>query len=920
MNKLSSFIFFVLVTTAAFGQSVYDCSLLNPLVSQSDIENSGTEFFKQCVLFDGIYNFDQADEHTVTAQENIHLKAGFHSGSYDPNGYMHLKLDEQPPVYDVTILNYPDLNGILRYKKMEFGIDVQGELLERITKFIDPAYVTVYDALNPFLDWELDVNVKFTHPATGTVKWRDGFFYQDYTVSGNDWVPTSTNPYPMRIRFAPPENGYWLAEVSITYATDQTNTTYQTIELPPFAFNVIESGHPGYVKLHYNKRNLQRGGDLIFPMGHVFPGPYNRVGGGKSPWGVSPAMTHKNVNPADWNEYISDIADYIDQGGKYIKTTQASYENLIEFEVLGNYYNRLHYAWEQDKIMNICEESDVLMDFNLLFQDVIMGYGQNGAGVIWPWGPGYHPEPWDYGPYDPYGNVNPADNYPTYCYYQAGTLPSNMFLDPALMYYHKQRTRYYVARFGYSPQIYTWELMSEPFWMDAFKDSTGINNKPALQPAHPGHQTAISAINTYHDQISQYIKVALNDNDHLITMSFAPVPIDDHYKNVVTSAQGVYVDIIGINQYALEPHKLVTKKSGNNNGKKNLERQNDDIEISEYKYIWSLWDLYDKPIILSEVGHANADVVTKKECLGITGNIIDVMTYGFSGIAGMHPWSGYAYGDNCEYDERLNWPSTIFAEQHMNSYKVTQTLHHRSGNWKQGRQIQEVYGSNDREPKELQYYLSESNHYACGYVRNRSYNVHTMQIANFCPSVSCSSLLVLDGFESPLDNFYPFDWQQGPNNLYVYGLEKKTYYTIRWYEFITGNFLISQTYKTDNQYRLKLQYPDLTLENALRPILWFSIEKFESGRIAEDESSNTEEHGKVSWETEIEIWPNPVECDLSIYSAAADVVKIYDLNGICVLQLEISPGENIVSTEKISAGVYILKFDYQGVTTKIIKL
>lgn len=951
MNKLSSFIFFVLVTTAAFGQSVYDCSLLNPLVSQSDIDNSGTEFFKQCVLFDGIYNFDQADEHTVTARENIHLKAGFHSGSYVPNGYMHLKLDEQPPAYDVSILNYPDLNGILRYKKMEFGIDMQGELLERITKFIDPAYVTGYDALNPFLDWELDINVKFTHPATGTVKWRDGFFYQDYTVSGNDWVPTSTNPYPMRIRFAPPENGYWLAEVSITYRIDQTTSTYQTIDLPPFAFNVIESGHPGYVKVHYNNRNLQRGADIIFPIGHTFPGPYNRVDGtGKTAWG-DPVTTNKNANAADWAAYIGDIASYISQGGNCIKLAQTTYGNLLEFEIMGNYYPRMHYAWEQDQILEMCEANDVLVDFNLLFQDAFMAYSQNGGkkiingqtetdaiGNIAYWG-----NPWDYGNYYPYyvnndnANLpmtNPNDYFDTYCYFEPGTLPSDMFLDPVKMDHHKQRTRYYVARYGYSPQIYTWELMSEPFWMDALNVDTDDENtkalyRPALNPSHPGHQAAIAAINTYHNTISSYLKNELGV-DHLVAMSFAPLVITAHYKSVVNSAGSSNIDLIGINQYSNYSNKLVQEKSGNNNGKKNLDYW-DPNESSEYKYIRDLAFNYNKPIYLSEVGHPWSD-----ECKGITGNVIDVMTYPFSGIAAMHPWGGYSYGGTdvsgnvIEYDRRLFWSSTISAQNYLNSDKFTTTLDHWSGWWQQGRQIQFIssFGNGgEEEIKELQYYLSQSKKYATGYVRNRSFNIWTMRL-NQSSVCDMSNEEAWGSYTSSLQKFLVFDWEAGGHNLFVYGVEKNKYHQVKWYDFLSGNLFLTQIYSSDNQNRLRLEYPLLSIANPQRPILWFIVENLESsGLFAINDSivdPHRENYGAVGQgelqRGKIIVAPNPFENYISVISEQDDEIEIRDMNGALITERGIVTGESVIFFENLPKGVYLLRFIKQERLVKIVKL
>ena len=115
-----------------------------------------------------------------------------------------------------------------------------------------------------------------------------------------------------------------------------------------FKFNVVESGSLGYVKVHENNRNLQRGNRIIFPVGHNFPNPMNDVA--QFPiWFdpvLSPSETHKAARMEAWKSYIADIERYANLGGKYIRTIQSPWASLIEFEKRGNYYYRLYYACE----------------------------------------------------------------------------------------------------------------------------------------------------------------------------------------------------------------------------------------------------------------------------------------------------------------------------------------------------------------------------------------------------------------------------------------------------------------------------------------------------------------------------------------------------------------------------------------------
>jgi hypothetical protein len=731
---------------------------------------------------------------------------------------------EKKSLYDLVVLNYTDLVSIEKCKKVEIGIDLSEEIEERIQLFLAgdsgskfPLNPFISDDLNPNTS-ELAIHATFVHSSTQTVKERDFFYYHDYVQKGEGWKDdvNKANKYLMRVRFAPSLPGEWKSTITINLDGERT-------QLPEFNFQVLDNDHAGFVKVHKNKRNLELGGEIIFPIGHVFPGPYNRANGGQTPWGDIPNGPQANTTAGDWNQFIGDIKSYINQGGESFKLIQTAYGNLLEFEEKGNYIKRMHYAWEQDKIMDLCEENNVLINFNLLFQDVIMGYGQNGSGT--------YGDPWDYGNYGQDGPVPfSADYYPTFCYFKPGTLPSHQFLDTVLMNFHKQRTRYYVARYGYSPQIYTWELMSEPFHMDQFHRAeishpiTGvkIDDEPATNIEHPGHEVAIEAINRYHNKLSDYMKNELKDHDHLITIDQSIID-DNSAIYPYQSAFNPSIDIIGYNYYSAKPDKLVISKD-DKNGKNNTVI--DDNETTIFKLFTDKFLLFHKPIILSESGHGSTEMQLK--CIGTSGNIIDAMTLCYSGIAGIHPWEGYQYGNYNQYDERLLWPSTIASEKFMNSNKVTETLNNLEGNWDQGRQVEKIAQSDIEYPKELQYYISQNKELSTGYVRNRSYNIYTMRTDE-----SCSLAENYDaGFEAPLHEFTPIDFELGSvksifnRYIYVTGLKRKTFYEITWYDFISGEVLpIKQTQRSDSKSRLKVEFPDLTLETPQRPIVWFSMKK-----------------------------------------------------------------------------------------------
>lgn len=930
----------VLITAYSSAQvNVYECGVVNPSVAPSEVLNGAFGFYRPCIEFGANHNFQfSGDVHKdIKASEYIHIKEGFHAGLFNENKGVHLRTTPKA-LFDVAVLNYPDLNHIEKLKKVEFGVDLEGEIENRIKAFLalgSGVQPTLYE-LNPFIaddmnsnTSEISMHATFIHPSTWTVKERDFFYYHEYEQIGSGYgvdVPNintgeygwsdalnDNNDYLMRVRFAPPRAGEWEAHFSITYDGN-------TVQLPVFTFLVDDNNHPGFVKVHHNQRNLRRDDGIVFPLGHVFPGPYNRANGEQVAWG-EPAenKTEYNTTVADWNQYLGDVESYINQGGKSFKIAQTSYGNLIEFEELGNYRKRLQYAWEQDKILDMCEENDVLLNFNFLFQDVIMGYGQNADGTVG--------DPWDYGTYGPDRQPGFLSWYPNYCYFVPNTLPSNQFLDPKMMNYHKQRTRYYVARYGYSPQIYTWELMSESFHMDAFHlgeilvNGTLMSDEPATQTEHPGHKVAIEAINVYHNELSEYIKNDLKDKDHLIT--FSQTILDDNPDIYpYDCALNENIDVIGYHYYSEKPYKLVETKE-DKNGKENL-----GFSVGERSMYQTISNKFVqvgfKPIILSEAGHVNPYLGL--DCHKTVANDIDVMTNGFIGVAGMHPWEGYRYGHTppsgeLQFDERLLWPATIAAEKHMNSDNVLPTLDHWDGLWKQGRQIAFVKKNpavgpdEDREVKELQYYLSQSNELATGYVRNRSYNIFTASA-----STDPTNCPISVSLQYPFNTFYVYQFNDGPdkNHLYVKGLQKDAYYQTTWFDYLTGQQLpVSQFHQADNKNRIKLHYPTLTIFNPLRPILWFTTQKV--NLRPEEEEQIVQESVAIRENLVFGAYPNPFNNELMITSEQNDQVTIYSVTGSLVRSLSLSEAETTISTAHLEKGIYFIHSSNSNQTIKLVK-
>lgn len=904
-NVLLACIVLLCLSKIGKAQSVYGCDMINPDVTLTEINNAGYEFYKPCINMPGweSFWFTNSTHKKITASSEIHIDTSFIGGTFNQYGELWLKIEE--PIYDVALISdhYTDLNSIEKFKKVEFGIEITGELLQSIQKFLDPNLPTQVSPLNPFIDREILVESVFTHSGSGLVKKRQGFYNQEYVVNNssavNDWEIPTTNPYPFRIRFAPPNEGIWDAEIVVKYY-DELTQSMNEISLPKFSFNVIDNNHPGYVKVHDNKRNLVRGNRIILPTAHVFPGPYNAT----QIWGVQPSRTNKAAEVDDWQRFHENLKNYIDSGGRYIKTAQTAYSSLLEFENKGNYLNRLHYAYEQDRIIDTCEKYDVLIDFNLLFQDVFMTFGQDAVAGA--------PHAWDYGPYDENGQILNPNYYPNYCYYNPTLtpLPKDMFLQDESMYYHKQRNRYYIARYGYSPQIYTFELMSEPWHVNQYPNYAPASDNYGIETIE-----VINSIENYHNSVANYIKDSLGHQEHLITgIEFYEEGFQDDFFYSQT-AQNDNIDILGISYYSKRPDKLIIDKN-NSPFQSNQNLSIGNAESSVYKEIREIHDSYGKPVIFSEAGHNLLDCGEKYP------HIIDVMTLGFTGAAAINMWDGYRYHepgngsfvDTSKFDSRLLWRHTIRAQNHYNSDGFIGALSTYNGNWIQGRQSERLNAMGNEDAFQMQYFIDNYKQRVAGYVQNITFNSSTKAVNSDC---------IQNTLSSPLDQLHMVKWHQTQNTIWVEGLLPHFKYSIDWYYYETGDYSHTSCFKAKNGGKLMLKFPELSV-NATNPypIYWFVMTEDQGCSLSNQ--INTSSNSELQLDREIEdstwilldsnqlasqvnkVWPNPASRILNIELSEQQTIRMYSIIGDLVMEKQLESGISMIDVSQLDPGIYFL--------------
>nr|WP_294859237.1 T9SS type A sorting domain-containing protein [uncultured Fluviicola sp.] len=893
--------------------SVFDCSTYDPPTEQEVITFPNGVFTRGCVdLTDpGNYNFNSTTyapylvgNIQVKSPTYIHANETCHIGPFLGNNSMHWSIDQVATIspIDVAVMNYDDLNKIAKWKKLELGVQIPSIMNTWIKNFILKIPSSVQ--LNPFVDWDTDVEAVFTYIEGNYSKTIDAFYFENYQHNSNDdWNAIGAAGYPFRLRFSPPQTGEWSCVINIKI---HGIVTYSS---NPFTFNVVDTGAHGYVKVHDNKRNLELDGKIIMPIGQNFPYPMI----GANTYGVDPSKTNKAAPPSAWNIYHQQLHDYHDLGGRYVRISQGASSSLIEFEEKGNYYNRLHYAWETDRYIQYCDDNDMLLNFNLLFQEPLMERGQYGMEI---WDFSHYKDPGDGHPV-----FNPSDTYPTYCYndnpwVEGGELPSNMFQDDEDLKYHEQRMRYYIARYGYSTSIMQFELLSEPFHLNQRypEGSFELENSPAGELVR-------TAVDNYTTRISNYTKNILNHKEHLIGAHAFGNSVKEKHDYDDYSIDLNTIDVIGFSTYAELPDKYLNYKD------------HDDIfdfdEKSFYKSTKYFTDTYHKPVMHFEEGalFTRNNGLYPDDCSNLSVHKINTAAIGFTGNTGFFAWQGDLSGENDR------WPITIRAEKWMNSDAVINVLQAYDGQWFQGRQIANIHEGplwlhKKENVKENQYYVDLAQENAVGFVYNRTFNYRTQSTSlfGFC-----------NGWPSDFNAYPNFDeainvpWTEGPN-LVVQGLQANSDYSVKWYDY-SGNFISQDCYSTGLNDKLVLKHPELTIMiyEPERPLIWYVIKKqnCQSGMIQNnhmDERANSinsvsktisESEGQA---TELNISPNPFLKDLEIQVEEDAQFEIYSGSFEKVYSGRVSSGKNQLNLEFLSRGVYFLKLSTSDKVYKIVKM
>lgn len=280
----------------------------------------------------------------------------------------------------------------------------------------------------------------------------EGFFLQNFDLNPSTGTLTTKGAGEWRIRYTPTEKGEW------TY-TVWVQTPSGNSSMIKGGFSCMSSPTKGFIRRNTSNYLQFDTGEQYIPIGQNLC------------WNTgNPYLTYKN-----WLEKMGSAqANFMrfwlchwGLGLEWRNDVNTGYSGLKRY--------KQNNAWYLDELIEKCREQGIYMMFCINY------HGQVSTQVNPNWSE------------NPYNTANGG-----MC-----AQPQDFFNNAAAKAAHKNRLRYIVARWGYSPQIMTWELFNEVNWTDNYNTATVKTD-----------------VRNWHEEMAQYLR-KIDPFKHLISTSFA---------------------------------------------------------------------------------------------------------------------------------------------------------------------------------------------------------------------------------------------------------------------------------------------------------------------------------------------------------------------------------------------------------------
>ena len=326
-------------------------------------------------------------------------------------------------------------------------------VFERVTLDVD--LEASYD--NPFDAGDVRVDAEVVTP-TGRVWSVPGFLHQAYRrrqEKGAEFLEAMGEPrWQVRLSFDEPGE-HWV-QVS---ARDRTGSAI----LAPVTLEVEDADVPGMIRRHATDRRyfVTDRGETFFPIG------------ANVCWADGSRATY---------DYDAWLAEYAKSGSNFFRVWLSPQWPTLSLNTLASGFDHidLHRAWRLDHVVQTAERLDLRIMFCIDSFNIIRTNKRS-------------PGNWEDAPYIR-ARGGPLDQ------------PQQYFTSTWSLRAYRNRLRYLVARWGYSPNVFAWEFWNEVDCMDDYD---------------PNAKT----IRDWHAAMASHLR-SLDPWRHLITTSYARTPGD----------------------------------------------------------------------------------------------------------------------------------------------------------------------------------------------------------------------------------------------------------------------------------------------------------------------------------------------------------------------------------------------------------
>ncbi len=310
------------------------------------------------------------------------------------------------------------------------GISQNSSTIGRYTKY-ELTFSLSKTYTNNFDPCEVDVMVKF-HQPDGTDVNVPGFYYVAYApVGSNPETYPTAGAISWKARFAPSQLGSYTCDIKVKDVDGTATATSAG------SFTCIESGKKGFIRVDPNQHDFLKysNGDTRINIGQ-------NIG-----WNGDSS----NGGIYNWNYYLVKLHN---AGANWVRLWSCPYGRdmgvALEWKIglWGTTYFQgvgkpsLQTSLRMDRYVEIAEQNDISIQFAL------QHHGQVSTDTDSDWAN------------NPYNSANTGGFLSDPCKY---------FTDPCAIKLTKNKYRYIVARWGYSPAIYAWELFNEVQWTNGWK-------------------------------------------------------------------------------------------------------------------------------------------------------------------------------------------------------------------------------------------------------------------------------------------------------------------------------------------------------------------------------------------------------------------------------------------------------------------